>query len=494
MAFNFSLPTTSILSFGSFLRCDSHPSLLLAATTQRSVLRTALKTYKRLPHADQVSNLTNVLSAINSYLPYLLALEQGLAGHLVNSESIFVALTTEPETEWRSCILSPPPGRQPPRIKGKGLDHETLFVMVTAAYTHCLSARRHLAPHYTPNASSRFSPEQRKAAHNSAADSLLIAHSVFMHAVRVSETVPTSSIPATALDIQTTTLTALAELSFASATLLEVAKNDDFLVLAAQSRDTSDRQWMYRAPEIPKVRAHLFARLCLAAADHAARAMALLSGAGNVREDLVKYAKDLDATARARSCRFFGVDAEIEGKLGNALGWLNAARRKLSLPVDTNMLTSAQIEGSSKSKFKPSLTAMKTSWAERKERKGLESSRGPNLDDAGRIEEGHVLEMLEKNWRRTNDLIGHQLVADENVLLQAMPSGREIHQSRTWTVPGLDLGALERLRAPPDRDEDVGESDDSDDEIVGGSMPGGWEDRAGQGPGRNSTVVSQAYY
>ena len=497
MAFNFELPTTSTLAFSTFLRCDSHPSLLLTATAQRTLLRNTLKTHKRLPANARATNQSTVLSAINAYLPYLLVLEQGLAGHLVGLETVFVALTSEPETSWRSSILSPLPGRQVPRISGKGLDYEILFVLATAAYTHCLESRRHLAPFVSQNSSSRYTTEQRKTGINAAVNSLLTAHSLFVHAGNVAETVPAGSLPPSAIDIQTSTLIALAEIAWASATLLAVVKDDDFLVLAAQARDSDDKEWMYKPPNIPKVRAHLFARLCLAAAEHASKAVALLSGVPNVREDLVKYAKDLAATARARSCRFFGVDAEIEGKLGNALGWINAARRILGLPVNTAALSSAQADG--KSKFKPSLTAMKTSWNERKERKGLESSKPPSLDDPGRVEEGRVLEILEKNWSKTNDLIGHHLIADENVLLQEMPSGREIHNSRTWSVPTLDSAELEKLRAPADRDElgVLGDSDASDDD-EGTGMPGAWESAqrsaSGPGPGRNSTAVDDGYF
>jgi len=124
MPYIFPLPTTSYLNFPSFLSSKTHPSLPQAASNARSVLRSILKTHKRLPLQSQSSNLSTVVSALTEYIPYLLALDSALAGKPVAGEEVEVTLEKEVEVEWRPALCPSIPGRDPPRVKGKGLDYE----------------------------------------------------------------------------------------------------------------------------------------------------------------------------------------------------------------------------------------------------------------------------------------------------------------------------------------------------------------------------------
>ncbi|KAL9597859.1 MAG: hypothetical protein Q9219_004880 [cf. Caloplaca sp. 3 TL-2023] len=261
----------------------------------------------------------------------------------------------------------------------------------------------------------------------------------------------------------------MAELAMAEATLLAVEKDDPYPGVVMRDRSKSDREWMIMAPEIPKVRAHLFARLCVAAGEHAARAEALFLSSGStggttqqeVDEDVLGYVGDLRKTARGRACRFLGIDEELGGGTGRAIAWLRGAKRELGMMVEEE-------EGR---------------W--RKLKKGLDEKRedrrvekgGEWGGDGGRMEEWRVVEMLERKWVRENDTINTQLVPPFEPLLAGMPSGREIHSSTTYVPPELDADVLEKMRAPPDPDEAGGLADDgsdsSDDEGPAESGPPG---------------------
>ncbi|KAL9000608.1 MAG: hypothetical protein Q9188_005658 [Gyalolechia gomerana] len=95
------------------------------------------------------------------------------------------------------------------------------------------------------------------------------------------------------------------------------------------------------------------------------------------------------------------------------------------------------------------------------------------------MEEGRVVEMLEKKWVKTNDTINTQLVPPFEPLLAGMPSGREIHSSTTYVPPELDADVLEKMRAPPDPEEAkalmADGADSSDDEgPVESGLPGAY--------------------
>jgi hypothetical protein len=110
-----------------------------------------------------------------------------------------------------------------------------------------------------------------------------------------------------------------------------------------------------------------------------------------VDDRLVSYLEDLKATARAKAMRFFGVDAEGSGKIGEGIAWIKGARRELGF---------AEEGGRSKgfSKFK-------NSWKEKREDRKVEKGDAEWGSDAGRFEEGRVLDMLKTKWDRMNDTV-----------------------------------------------------------------------------------------
>ena len=392
MPYAFRLPTTSTLSYSTFLDCTTHPSLTFTASIQRSVLRDALKRYKRLDVPAQVANLSVIFSAFNEYLPYLFALDSGLSGHQVGFEEVDVILRKEIEVEWRPCLSASLPGREIPRVKGEGLDYELCFALNGLASAYTISARAQLHSLYS---SSTPTAEQRTAVITAATKYLLTANSIHSYIVaRTGEVI----IPQTAIDIQSTTQSALASLSLAEATLLAVLKDDPYPALVAQDRNSNDKEWMFKAPDLPKVRAHLFARLCLAAAEHVGRSHALLSGSAGasgkgVNESIIRYTKDLRRTCRAKACRFFGIDAELGGKMGDAIAWLNGGKKELRFKTEAD-------GGSRTTKF----AKFKKGFTERREDKKIENG-GEWGNDAGRFEEARVIEMLEKKWNKFNDTV-----------------------------------------------------------------------------------------
>ncbi|KAE8378460.1 hypothetical protein BDV26DRAFT_304324 [Aspergillus bertholletiae] len=483
MVYAFTIPTTSHLSFQTHLTSSTHPSLPQAASTARHALRTALKTHKRLPRGPQQdAHLSTLLSTLTDYLPYLTAITNSLTSTRLPetpSEEIEITLHSEPQPSWRPTLTSPSLTLKQSRPKGLGLEYELAFVLTTYAYA--LSKQAHSTVTRALYASTTPTPEQRTAAvtaatkhllQASAVHSLLATSPVFAHvsrAVSSSTTTNPTSQGTLVPDVDPAAQAALASLALAEATLLAVLKDDSYISACIQARNPNDKEWMVRAPEIPKVRAHLFARLCIRAAEYAEQAGAGLGAVGargrvGIDEDLIKYVRVLGRVARGRACRFFGVDAELAGKIGEGIAWLRAAKGTLGVRGE---------KPESKEKNR-GFSRLKQGWMERREERKMEKDAGrmemgelgPG-DSAGREEEGRVIEMLETKWVRMNDTINTQLIPPSADLVANLPSGRDIHSAPgAYRLPALDDEQLVRMRAPPAEDEfgPVSDVDDSEEE------------------------------
>lgn len=384
------LPTTSGISFTEYFSSSTHPSLPNCATTTRGVVRDVLKRHKRIPPASQASNLSTVLSALHDYIPYLFALDAGLSGTSCAGEEIDLVLVKELEVEWRSTLGATPPGREPARVKLKSLESELFFTLSTLAYVYSLQARAQLHTLYNANLPT---PEQRAAAISTAMKHFLDANAI--HAYLVNRAQHWSAQPG-AVDITSSVLGALAELSIAEATLITVLKDDPYPAVVAEERNKHSKDWMFRGVEIPKVRAHLFARLCLAAAEHASKAQAMLGRATRVDEGLVKYMDDFRRTARGKACRFLGCDAELAGKTGDGIAWLRGAKKELGFTA----------LGADEDKKVSGFSKLKKEWQEKREDRKVERGEGWGTD-AGKFEEGRVVDMLLKKWEKMNDTVGN---------------------------------------------------------------------------------------
>ncbi|KAJ0108511.1 hypothetical protein J7T55_002115 [Diaporthe amygdali] len=501
MPFPFILPTTSAFSYSTSFTCDSHPSLPLSASTQRGVVRDVLKKHKRSSPQAQSSNLPTIISAITGYLPYLLAVDSGLnhrtIGNGLEIFSIIQRSNVPLNIEWRPTLADVfiPGKRENARVKIHSLEHEVAFVLATLGYTYTLLARTALHPLFSTTTTEdlyAIGSQPRQAAISSATKHLLDAASVYDYLARRAErphSSQLSSLPCA--DITAATARAQCELALAEATLLAVLKDDPYPALVAQDRNQNDKEWMYKAPDIPKVRAHLFARLCVAAAEHAAKAHSLCAsqggftgggggirfgskksteqgedsnggggggGSGKLNEGFVKYLEDLRRTSRAKACRFFGIDAELGGQTGNAIGWLHAAYQELGVEVKDS------------SKKSSGLGRLKKEWSEKREDRRVEKGTTWGAD-AGKLEETRVIEMLEAKWSKQNDTMFTQAITPAGTLLAQMPSAREIHTLKPFDAPVLDNLTLNAMRAPPDRNDDFGDENSSDEETVVASRP-----------------------
>ncbi|KAK0632310.1 pH-response regulator protein palC [Immersiella caudata] len=461
MPYPFVLPTTSSFSFSSSFSCESHPSLLLNASTHRGVGRETLKKHKRLPPNSQAPNLSSVVSSLNGYLPYLFAVDAGLSHRAVQGDEMNVVLRTAPAMEWRPTLSEGPvPGKEAARVRVQSLEYEIFFALSTLAIAHSLQARVSLHPLYLTS-TAPVGTQQRQVAVTSATQSLLNAASIFDYLATRAEGFVTTPPCA---DISAAAVRAQASLALAEATLLAVLKDDPYPAVVAQDRNQNDTEWMYKAPDMPKVRAHLFARLCLAAGEHAAQAHSLSAGrvtGGKVSQEFVRYLEDLRRTSRAKACRFFGIDAEIGGQTGTAIAWLYAGLQELGVE---------RKEAKKSSGF----GKLKKEWAEKREDRRIE--KGANWGvDAGRLEETRVIEMLEAKWTKQNDTMLTQTIPPTGPLLAQMPSGREIHSIKPFQPPVLDAATLEAMRAPPERSDDFEGYPSSDEETLAepvGAFPG----------------------
>ncbi|CAK7225601.1 hypothetical protein SCUCBS95973_005921 [Sporothrix curviconia] len=521
MPYPFVLPTTSAFALTAAFACPTHPSLLRTASTYRGVVRDTLKRHKRMPPESQTANLALVVSSLQDYLPYLLAAADGLAGRHKEVRVTPVSLQkdakdtkggkdkdTKAESssvnlEWRPVLVDARlPGKEPPRVRipltgshaAAALDSEAAFALAALGHAYALQARAALQPLYVTTSVVPIGAQQRLAAITAATKHLLAAAGVFLFAATFTEAIASS--PPTP-EVAPLALRSLAALSVAEATLLAVLKDDPYPAVVAQDRNENDREWMYKAPDLPKVRAHLFARLCLAAAEHAARATGGVSSSSTgVSRGFVKYLQDLRHTSRAKACRFFAIDADLGGQTGTALAWVHAALQELDeggFLSGSGSASSASAGGGSSLEKKNLLDRFRKDRAEKRERKeDRRIERGTNWgSDAGRFEETRVLAMLDTKWTKQNDTMNTQIIPPAAPLLAQMPSGREIHTAQPMDPPQLDASVLEAMRAPPDpmdvlADEvDVGLSS-SDDE-------GGELDR-GSRSNRTGSATPSPYY
>ncbi|KAM0562449.1 hypothetical protein ACHAPJ_002139 [Fusarium lateritium] len=479
MPFPFVLPTTSAFSFSSSFSSDSHPSLPLNASTYRGVVRDALKKHKRLPPSSQISNLNTVISSVNGYIPYLLVVEDGLSNKGLSS----VVLKTTPVIEWRPTLSGDVvPGRERARVKISSLEHEISFVLSTLGFSHVLTARSALQPLYSTSIEF-LGVQERTNAITTATKALLEAASVYDYLAGRGEHV-TASPPCP--DVSPGTARALSSLALAEATLLAVLKDDPYPAIVAQDRSKNDKEWMFKAPEIPKVRAHLYARLCLAASEHAAKASSLLSTAGSgshkINSALLKYLEDLRRTCRARACRFFGIDAELGGQVSDGIGWVRAGLSELGVEVKDS------------GKKGLSFSRLKKDFTEKREDRRVDKEAAWG-SDGGKLEETRVLEMLDIKWNKVNDTMNTQLIPPINTLLSKMPSGREIHTVKPYEPPSLERDVLEAMRAPPEEDDDFVDDLSSDDDVKGGpSAPAGAFPGTAHDYARSPSTPGNAYY
>ncbi|KAL8758141.1 MAG: hypothetical protein Q9199_001725, partial [Rusavskia elegans] len=462
----------------------------------QAILRSALKAYAQAPNAQQASCFTAIVSALDNYIPYLFALSSGLDGKPVSGEEVDLVLKQEVECEWKSVLAARNPVTWPKkggkgkkgRVKLKGVDAEVVMVLTTLATLHRLIAREQLRGIFTTG-NAFPEPDARTKAVAGAMRGLLTANGVHIYLSNICASMSPTGAGGEEREMQPPELSSgvqngLAELAMAEATLLAVLKDDPYPAVVMQTRDQNDKEWMVKAPEIPKVRAHLFARLCIAAGEHAGRAEALLSPShlgGNtmkVDEEIINYSRNLRRTARAKAGRFFGIDEELGGETGTAIAWLRGAKRELEFGTVGSQDGKGWAKGWGK---------VKKGFEEKKEDRKIEKG-GEWGTDAGRIEEGRVVEMLEKKWMKMNDTINTQLIPPFEPLLASMPSGREIHSSTTYVALELDTDVLERMRAPPDADDAralAGDDDSSEDEAHVDSLPGTFPSRVASGSAAN---------
>lgn len=475
MPFPFVVSTTSPISFHSNVTSTTHPSFPSTTSAQRAILRAALKNHKRLSPSDQATNLNSLISTIQNYLRYLLALDLALSGRPIVGEEVDVALVKELEVEWRPTLSSNVvPGRESDRVKGKGLDYEIYFVHHTLALIHNLLARQSLLGLY---AATVPSTDQRTALIQGATKSLKTAHAIHTYLVQrasaSSEGPP--AFPPNAIDISASVQSALQHLTHAEFNLLCVLKDDPYPALLVQSRNKDDKEWMIKAPEIPKVRAQVLTRLCIGAAEHAAAANASLKVEGSkVSKDFMEYCDGIRRASRAKACRFQALDEDLAGNTGTGIAWLRAALNELGFEVGKN--------GSKSS----GLGKLKASWTERREDKRIEKGSANWGLDGGKLEEGRIVEYLERKMTKENDTINVQIIPEWKPLLATLPSGMNMPINEKWRPSLVEEDELAAMRAPPEADDlvDAGSSEDEGGaKQPVGAFPGTHQDYGGQDRG-----------
>ncbi|KPI43657.1 pH-response regulator protein palC [Cyphellophora attinorum] len=476
MPFPFVLPTTSQLSYQSHLTSSTHPSLPSASTAQRALVRSALKSHRRLSPSEKASNLQSLVTALSDYIRYLDSLDIGLGGKPVASEDIDLALVQEIDVEWRPTLTaSALPGRESERVKGRGLDFELYFVYHTLALAYSLQARQSLLGLY---AAATPSPDQRLSIIRNASQNLTRAHS--LHAYLRNRSNLSSdgppSFPAGAVDVSQSMQSALQNLLQAEINLLSVLKDDPYPAQVLQARNKDDREWMIKAPKTPKARAAILQRLCIGAAEKAAAALvAMKSNSKRGSVELVEYCTNIRSTARAKGCRFAAIEADVSGQTGKAIAWLHAGANELGVEIDST---------GKQSRF----SKLKNTYAEKREDSKIAKGHASWGADGGQSEERRVLDFLHAKYTRENDTINVQIVPEWRPLLALMPSAMNFPIDEKWKVETLAEDELARMRAVPNNEE-PSPADSSDEDGEGKARQ-----PAGAFPGTNEDYGRSSYY
>lgn len=447
MPFPFTLPTTSTVSYPTYFDSPTYPSLPLLTASHRGSLRNVLKAHKRQPPASQNANLPLVIKELESYVSHLLALFTSLE----NNETFLKPSAPQFETSWRAVLTAKKFSTEPPRVARRGLSYEIFWTLSTLAYAYTIQARSLILQVLSPSVTGSPSTDPQLL-FNQAARDLLTSASIFTHLLSQPQPSSASSWP---IELTTPALSAFSSLSLADATLIAVIKQDPYptyLSLTSRNRDSkkSTKEWLYNPPDPPtSPRALFLARLCIAASDHASKALGLLStsdtkaralllqlsgGAksddvpSGITEDLLRYLESLRKVSRAKSCRFLGIDAESSGRCGEGISWLLLAKSILDVPTTA-------------------VDRLRWGLSERKEARHLAAADGSWGLDAGRAEEVKVLEALEEKWRKLNDSVMFQTLPDMGELNKRIPSGREINNLRDWEAPRLTSDEMRALKA-----------------------------------------------
>ena len=402
--------------------------------------------------------LGTITEATTSYLPLLLAIQAGLTTNgKIAGENVDVVLLSEVEVTWCAILTRTSlQGLKTRKLKLKGLDAEIAYTLWTLASVEYLQSTVRLRTILRDGIAGQGigSEEQRKAQISIAMKHLLDANAIFAYLLHL---LVRNAIQHSIEGVSPALVSALGSLTMAEASLLAVYKEDPYVFVAASSRNKQNNDWMVGAPRLPKVRAHLFARICVAAEEHVNQGIAQIesqswgqraaSSVGDVGQ-LLKYMRAVGHVAKAKACRFSAIDAEAGGSTAEAVGWLRAALDQLT-PQDASSKKERTQTGSSGRGF---TSKLKRDWQQRREDRHIEKGSDWGMD-AGTLEESTVIEMLLEKWERLNNTVNTQVVPSVNQLLATVPSGRDCHSAKVYLAPALDEQTLASMREPPSPEE-----------------------------------------
>ena len=472
MPFPFTLPTVSPVSFSTHYISLAYPSLPLACSTHRGILRDSLKSHKRLPAPAQGANIKHIISVTTEYLSYLQFLYKALQLGDVSP------IPTAPEigTAWTPTLASTtrfgvPSSRE--RARGRGLEYEIFWAYSTLAYAHSIQARVLLIGFLSPPSSSP-SPETSSTSQllPQAINHVLTSASIFNYLLSLpppknwqpGNEKNTLSLPH---NISQPMLSSLASISLASATLLAVLKTDPYptyLAITSNTRKNDNdhaysKEYLYNPPNPPKgVKALLFSRLCVAASEHATKAQGAISDiirAGTVNEDYVRYIDELRRAAKARGCRFLGVDAEAQGRLGEGIAWIKLARETLTGSVSASSSSTGEQEGKGKKTLASRMEKLRLSksppsplstFSSHTAASGNGGGLPLHLDPCTVYSELQVIESLDAKWTKMNDKLIFEKVPPTNSLIAKIPGGREVHTVQQFAPVQLGEDSVNQLR------------------------------------------------
>jgi hypothetical protein len=263
---------------------------------------------------------------------------------------------------------------------------------------------------------------------------------------------------------------------------------------------------MIKAPDKPKARVAILQRLCIGAADKAAAAAIALKSApdattpdsttkgARIIKDLIDYADNLRAAARAKAMRFAAVDANASWENGKALAWVQAGLAELGLSSSNHTSTS------STAKNRALFSKLKTDFIEKREERRLAKGKpATTAADGGVAEEARILEYLDAKFTKENDTVDVQIVPDWRPLVALMPGAMVFPVDEKWAPTVLEEDELAAMRALPDA-EDLemgkagGGSSDEDENALAAAGRNLERRPVGAFPGAEEEYGKSSYY
>ncbi|GAA5978764.1 hypothetical protein JCM11641_006170 [Rhodosporidiobolus odoratus] len=428
-------PVPASIAFHQLLQdpSSSHSRDLADADTARAAVRTALKAAKRDTLGDgRGADWTGTARATADYLPFLYAI-------VACVEADDLLLRSDPVFAWRSGLTAYSLKKGKKRVPLPSLHYELVANLLTYAFCLANSASTLVTSLGSYEISSSVSSSAIKIHDetiNQAADTLCKASGVLMHLAEViiprwEAAVGTEALRTRPLEMTREVATALAKVCLADANLLAIRRLLSRSLSVAHSTTTPGPPLPPSHPSPSLLsKLHLQVYTLYDEARSAVKSLSPSAYTGEISPLLRRYLSDGRLLALALSYKWLGVDLGERSSTGEALGYLDMAKKTLT-----------QLQEKDKGLGKL---------------KGLAKGAKAGEGKKGKVqEEVESTEAFANAYRKVNDSVHFQPIPSAQTLQSRLPSGRAALTLKPYApfAPAFRprSGSLSSSKVPPPR-------------------------------------------